>query len=143
MKLFISYLGLILWHSFGKYLPKSTIPVFGLCFKKIRAFIVKLIFKKVGKNVNVENHCNFGSGRNIIIGDNSGIGKRCKIPSNIVIGNNVMMAEEIINVCIDSINKYVDEIASGKFNLSDLEDRENKVCRYCNFRSICRIQEVN
>jgi ATP-dependent helicase/nuclease subunit B len=55
----------------------------------------------------------------------------------------VQMAEEMINVCIDSINKYVDEIASGKFNLSELEDRENKVCRYCNFRSICRIQEVN
>jgi ATP-dependent helicase/nuclease subunit B len=55
----------------------------------------------------------------------------------------VQMTEEMINVCIDSINKYVDEIASGKFNLSDLEDRENKVCRYCNFRSICRIQEVN
>jgi ATP-dependent helicase/nuclease subunit B len=55
----------------------------------------------------------------------------------------VRMAEEMINVCIDSINKYVDEIASGKFNLSELEDRENKVCRYCNFRSICRIQEVN
>ncbi|UCH66522.1 MAG: exodeoxyribonuclease V subunit gamma [Ignavibacterium sp.] len=53
------------------------------------------------------------------------------------------MAEEMINVCIESINKYVDEIASGKFNLSELEDRENKVCRFCNFRSICRIQEVN
>ena len=55
----------------------------------------------------------------------------------------VPMAEEMIKVCIDSINKYVDEIVSGKFNLSELEDRENKVCRYCNFRSICRIQGVN
>lgn len=55
----------------------------------------------------------------------------------------VEMAEDMIKVCIDSINKYVDKIASGKFNLSELEDRENKVCRYCNFRSICRIQEVN
>ena len=55
----------------------------------------------------------------------------------------VTMAEEMIKDCIDSINKYVDEIASGKFNLSELEDRENKVCKYCNFRSICRIQEVN
>ncbi len=55
----------------------------------------------------------------------------------------VEMAEDMIKICIDSIKKYVDEIASGKFNLSELEDRENKVCRYCNFRSICRIQEVH
>ncbi len=55
----------------------------------------------------------------------------------------VHLAEEMINICIESISKYVEEISSGKFNLSQLEDRENKVCKYCNFRSICRIQEVN
>jgi ATP-dependent helicase/nuclease subunit B len=55
----------------------------------------------------------------------------------------IPMAEEMIEICIDSINKYVNEISSGKFNLSKLEDRESKVCKYCNFRSICRIQEVN
>jgi ATP-dependent helicase/nuclease subunit B len=55
----------------------------------------------------------------------------------------VNLAEEMIKICIESISKYVEEISSGKFNLSRLEDRENKVCRYCNFRSICRIQEVN
>jgi ATP-dependent helicase/nuclease subunit B len=55
----------------------------------------------------------------------------------------IPMADEMITICINSINKYVDEISSGKFNLSELEDRENKVCKYCNFRSICRIQEVS
>ena len=55
----------------------------------------------------------------------------------------IPMAEEMINICIKSIKKYVEEISSGKFNLSQLEDRENKICRFCNFRSICRIQEVN
>jgi ATP-dependent helicase/nuclease subunit B len=55
----------------------------------------------------------------------------------------VHLAEEMIKICIESISKYVEEISSGKFNLSRLEDRENKVCKFCNFRSICRIQEVN
>ena len=50
---------------------------------------------------------------------------------------------ELINVCLDSIEKYVKSIVSGKFNLTTLKDRENKVCKYCNFKSICRIQEVN
>ncbi|MCH7773070.1 MAG: exodeoxyribonuclease V subunit gamma [Bacteroidetes bacterium] len=55
----------------------------------------------------------------------------------------VLLAEEMIKICIESISKYVEEISLGKFNLSQLEDRESKVCKYCNFRSICRIQELN
>lgn len=46
--------------------------------------------------MNLENQAYFGNGFEIEIGDNSGIGKRCRIPSNIKIGRNVMMAEEVI-----------------------------------------------
>jgi len=81
---------------FAKYLPKSVNPVVGPISKKIRALCAKLIFKKVGRNVNLENQAYFGNGFEIEIGDNSGIGKRCRIPSNIKIGRNVMMAEEVI-----------------------------------------------
>jgi ATP-dependent helicase/DNAse subunit B len=49
---------------------------------------------------------------------------------------------ELIKICEESIQKYVEGIKAGKFNLSLLEDREQKVCRYCDFRSICRIQEA-
>ncbi|MEO8232262.1 MAG: hypothetical protein ABI638_08260 [Ignavibacteriota bacterium] len=51
--------------------------------------------------------------------------------------------EELIKICNEFIPAYVDKIVHGKFNLSTLEDRENKVCRFCDFKSICRIQEVN
>ncbi len=49
----------------------------------------------------------------------------------------------LIQECLQSVEKFVDEISKGKFNLTSLKDRENKVCRYCSFKSICRIQEVN
>jgi ATP-dependent helicase/nuclease subunit B len=49
---------------------------------------------------------------------------------------------QLIKVCEESIQKYVNGIKAGRFNLSLLEDREQKVCRYCDFRSICRIQEA-
>ncbi len=52
-------------------------------------------------------------------------------------------SREMIEICIDSIKKYTQQIAEGKFNLSVLEDRENKVCKYCDFKSICRIQDVS
>ncbi len=51
--------------------------------------------------------------------------------------------KELIQVCLEAVEKYVGEIVEGKFNLSTLKDRENKVCRYCSFRPVCRIQEVN
>jgi ATP-dependent helicase/nuclease subunit B len=51
--------------------------------------------------------------------------------------------EELINICNEFIPTYVKRISEGKFNLSKLEDRESKVCRFCDFKSICRIQEVN
>jgi ATP-dependent helicase/nuclease subunit B len=50
--------------------------------------------------------------------------------------------EDLINICNEFIPAYVKNITEGKFNLSLLEDRESKVCRFCDFKSICRIQEA-
>lgn len=50
--------------------------------------------------------------------------------------------EELIRVCEEAVNKYVKNITEGKFNLSELENRENKVCRFCDFISICRVQDI-
>ena len=49
--------------------------------------------------------------------------------------------KELVANCLGMIKKYVKEITDGKFNLSTLKNRENIVCRYCGFRSVCRIQE--
>lgn len=83
---------LALYYGFAQYLPLShTGGGKILKSKKIRYFCCKRIFKKCGKNVNIERRANFGSGRGIEIGDNSGLGVRCQIPSNTIIGANVMM----------------------------------------------------
>jgi len=55
----------------------------------------------------------------------------------------VQLNEELIKICLESVEKYVAAIHEGKFHLSMLEDREAKVCQYCNFRAICKIQEAN
>lgn len=55
-----------------------------------------------------------------------------------IAGNN-----KIIEICLDAVNKYVDLIADGKFNLSRLKDRDSKVCRFCSFKAICRITELH
>ena len=53
----------------------------------------------------------------------------------------ISMSEEMIKICLDAIKECVSLISSGKFNLTTLEDRESKVCKFCSFRAICRIQE--
>jgi ATP-dependent helicase/nuclease subunit B len=51
-------------------------------------------------------------------------------------------AEEMIKICIEMLNTYVRDISKGKFNLSLLNNRESKICRYCDFKKVCRIQDV-
>lgn len=48
----------------------------------------------------------------------------------------------IIAGAVESIKKITGSIQTGKFHLSPLKDREAKVCRYCQFKSVCRIEEV-
>ncbi len=50
--------------------------------------------------------------------------------------------EELINICLEAVNKYVAGIRNGDFRLSQIENREEKACKYCGFKAICRIQEV-
>jgi ATP-dependent helicase/nuclease subunit B len=52
-------------------------------------------------------------------------------------------AVEMIKICHEMINIYVRDISEGKFNLSLLNNRESKICRFCDFKKICRIQEIN
>ena len=83
---------LILYYGFARYLPVSYFPIVGRACKWMRYRLCRRIFKSCGTNVNVERMAFFGSGKNIEIGDNSGLGINCSIPSNTIIGRDVMMA---------------------------------------------------
>jgi len=48
----------------------------------------------------------------------------------------------LMEASINNIIKYVDNIKVGKFNLSSVDNRETKVCTYCKYKPICRIQVV-
>lgn len=81
----------ILYYGIARYLPKSASKPFGYISKRIRYILCKGMFKYCGKNVNIERKASFGYGRNLVIGDNSGIGINCFIPDGSIIGNDVMM----------------------------------------------------
>lgn len=100
------FLCVIFYYSFLRYLPASYIPVFGKMSKYLRYQCCKVIFKKCGLNVNIERMAFFGSGFKIEIGNNSGIGVKCTVPSDTIIGDDVLMGR---NLYIFSHNhNYID-----------------------------------
>jgi len=83
-----------MYYFIARHLPGSDVP-YSLGSKKIRSFHCRKIFKKFGKNVNIEHGVYFGSGREIEIGNNSGIGTNCRIAGPLSIGDDVMMAPNV------------------------------------------------
>ncbi|HOV26240.1 MAG TPA: acyltransferase [Pseudobacteroides sp.] len=107
MKKISYYICLILYYAIGRHLPGSDLP-YGFGTKKIRRFLCKRIFNKTGKNINVEHGAFFGSGRDIEVGDNSGIGLNCRIAGPLKIGRDVMMGPDVMIFTQNHENSRID-----------------------------------
>lgn len=97
---------LSLYYGFARYLPNSHGKFSFLGGGKLRSFLCRHIFKKMGSNVNIERKAYFGKGTNVEIGGNSGIGINCHIHPNTVIGNNVMMGPNLY--MLDNLTHRID-----------------------------------
>lgn len=64
--------------------------------RRIRSSVGKHLFDKCGTNINIEKGADFGTGRGISIGDNSGIGINCRVRGPLDIGDNVMMGPDVV-----------------------------------------------
>ena len=85
---FLQLICLSLYYGFLQFLPSGKVG------RWLRYRCCRHIFASCGRNVNIERRACFGSGHQLHIGDNSGIGIRCFVPSNIRIGKDVMMAPD-------------------------------------------------
>lgn len=101
-------ISLALYYGIARHLPKSDNLLVGGVSMKCRGFLCKRIFKYCGENVNVERGACFGSGRLVELGDNSGLGINCQVPSDIKIGKNVMMGP---NCFILSQNHKIEDLS--------------------------------
>lgn len=91
----MKYIALVFYYGLFRYFPRSSFPLVGKLCKKLRYICCKAIFKSCGKNVNIERMAFFGSGFNIEIGDNSGLGRSCFVQSSIKIGKNVLIGPNL------------------------------------------------
>ena len=86
---------LVVYYVIGRYLPTSS-SHFGRWSRPIRAWLCQGLFDACGKGVNVEHMANFGSGKGIILGDNSGLGVHCLGRGPLEIGSDVMMGPDVV-----------------------------------------------
>ena len=93
---------------FVRFLPRNESMLIGRFCRAMRSFLVKRLFVNCGSNINVNRLAYFGSGRNLTLGENSGIGERCQIANDTVIGRDVMMAPDVIVFSVGHETKRVD-----------------------------------
>ena len=95
---------LIIYYGFARHLPGSYSHFGGKLSLKLRRLCCRHLFKYMGNNVNIEHGAWFGSGKDVEIGNNSGIGINCHILNNTIIGNDVMMGPNCY--MLESLHKY-------------------------------------
>jgi maltose O-acetyltransferase len=100
MRKLLYYVCITLYYFIARHLPGSDTP-YSLGSKRIRRLLCKGIFESCGRNINVEHGAFFGSGRDIRIGDNSGLGLNCRVNGPLTIGRDVMIGPD---VCIFTQN---------------------------------------
>lgn len=83
----------ILYNGVASKLPRSNAEInFGQ--KKLRYLCAKHLIGKIGENVNIERGAKLQ--REIEIGNNSGLGINSDINGRVIIGDNVLMAPEVV-----------------------------------------------
>ena len=86
-------IGRVLYVGVGKHLPMSGARIsFGA--RRFRQFCAHLILDDCGKWVNIDKGVTFAT--DIKLGNGSGIGANCSIPTGVSIGENVMMGIDIL-----------------------------------------------
>lgn len=91
----------ILYYVFARHLPKSSVPVVGKLSVRFRSFLCKRMLKKdethKAEKLVVEQGAYFGSGRNIMVGNEVGFGKNFKcLNRELVVEDYLMMGEDVM-----------------------------------------------
>jgi ATP-dependent helicase/nuclease subunit B len=53
-----------------------------------------------------------------------------------------MNVDDLIKLALDKIKENVNEIKEGKFVLTKLDNYKERTCKFCDFKTVCRIDEI-
>jgi len=92
-KQLIKLISLSIYYCFAIHLPQANLLKMS---KPLREFLTKRILDSCGDNIWIEKGAYFGDGSERKVGNNSGYGPNAMIGKFTYIGNNVMMARDVI-----------------------------------------------
>lgn len=96
-------IGKLIYKCFAQFLPQSYLKI-NKPSHKLRAWCCSMMIDKCGKN------CGFGRraviAKSVTMGDRSGIGRNCELLGEVHIGNDVLMAPEVIIMTVN--HRFVD-----------------------------------
>lgn len=93
ISLYKSFL-LYLYYSIAIWLPDPPRPIGGLCMS-FRTFLASRIFYRSGKHIKIGRNVHFGSGKQVEIGDYTGLNTNCWIGNDTIIGSDVMFGPDV------------------------------------------------
>lgn len=83
---------LLAYNLIGKYLPRSTMP-YSFGSRRIREFLVRNFISRCGKNLIVETGVSLSP--EVEIGDNCLIGENSRVRGRVILGDDVMIAQDV------------------------------------------------
>jgi len=115
---------LVGYYGFARHLPASD-NKYTRWVRPIRRFLCSFLFKRVGHSVNVEKGAIFGSGKNVSIGNFSGLGRNCFISGEVSIGDYVMIGPDVMLLArthaFDNVNIPIAVQGEGKIRAIKIE----------------------
>ena len=86
---------LFLYYGMLRHLPASNARS-TKWVRVLRRLVCAPLFNSAGANINIERGASFGTGKNLQIGNNSGLGVNCRIIGQVAIGDDVMMGPDVL-----------------------------------------------
>lgn len=88
---------LLMYYAVGQYLPCPPIRPVAEFSKAVRRALCRRIFRRMGRNVNIQPRAYIGNGNCVSIGNDSGLGRNFKVQNtDVEIGDNVMIASDLL-----------------------------------------------
>ena len=88
-------IALMLYYAIAQHFPTQPQPGWRIGYA-LRRRLLKRIARRCGEDVFVKQHCYFGSGATLEVGDRSQLGHNARIGPSVTIGDDVLMGPDIV-----------------------------------------------
>lgn len=91
---------LFLYYVFFQYIPMQPMPGYKLGYSLRRWAVKHILGSRCGKDVIVKDHCYFGNGARLTIGNRSQLGQNARLGGTITLGDDVIMGPDVVMMAI-------------------------------------------